>query len=124
MGRRWVAGILLVGLFAGCTNGEDRTDTTDNTTSTGTDDDDGTGTDVPVTVDGVPVSGNPDDDQPGVLGLRLSEGQASTTPAELLALVDGTPLTPDEIDAVLARLPEWSFPPDDVSQFNRPADTL
>ena len=122
MGRRWVAGILLVGLIAGCTNGEDRTDTTDGSTSGDTESNEGTSTDVPVTVDGVPVTG--DGDQPGVLGLRLSEGQASTTPAELLALVDGTPLTPDEIDAVLARLPEWTVPPDDVAQFNRPADTL
>jgi uncharacterized protein YfaS (alpha-2-macroglobulin family) len=126
MGRRWVAGILLVGLIAGCTNGDDRTDTTDRTTSGDTHDDDGTSSDVPVTVDGVPVTGDGagDDDQPAVLGLRLSEGQASTTPGELLARVDGTPLTPDEIDAVLARLPEWTVPPDDVTQFNRPADTL
>ena len=89
MGRRWVAGILLVGLLAGCTrrrrsDGYDARDSTD-VERTRHDDDD-TGNDVPVTVDGVPVT--PDDDRASrpPLGLRLSEGHASTTPAELLAL--------------------------------------
>src|SRR4051794_7381104 len=111
MGRRWVAGLLLVGLLAACTGGDDRRDTTEGTATDGDGTSHGTSNpDVPVTVAGAPVTSGPHDAAPTAVGLRLSEGRTAAAPADPLALVDGTPLTPDEIDAVLARLPEWSAP--------------
>lgn len=58
------------------------------------------------------------------LGLRLSEGTASATEAIATPLVSGTPLTADEVAALLARLPEWVVPGDDPRPFNRPATSL
>src|SRR3954454_1802682 len=100
MGRRCVVGLLLVGLLAACTGGGGRTDEPDGASTT----------DVPVTSHGTPVTPGSHDPQPAAVGLRLSEGHAAVPPAELSTLVDGRALTPDEIDAVLARLPEWSAP--------------
>ena len=108
----------MVGLLAGCTGDDDeRAHTTDGPATTDSSDDND---DVPVTIDGVPVTPSDDDTQATPLGLRLSEGHASTTPADLLAVLEGSPLTADEIAAVLARLPEWIVPADDVEPFNRP----
>ena len=63
-------------------------------------------------------------DASGRLGIRLSEGTASAPAVSSLSLVEGTPLTDAEIDAILARLPEWDVPPTDVQTFNRPPDSL
>jgi hypothetical protein len=116
--------MVLVSMLASCT-GDDDTTTTDPDTPSSTDSQGhGASSDVPVTVGGIPVTEDGEDTEPTVLGLRLSEGRAETDPAQLLTRVDGTPLTPEEIAAVLARMPEWSVPGDDVEHFNRPADTL
>ncbi|MGA9277126.1 alpha-2-macroglobulin family protein [Ilumatobacter sp.] len=58
------------------------------------------------------------------LGLRLSEGTAVAGASDAVAVVDGIPLTDDEVAAVLDRLPEWGVPANDVVEFNRPAESL
>ncbi len=58
------------------------------------------------------------------LGLRLSDGEAADTVTEPVRLVEGTPLGDAEIEALLARLPDWTVPPTDQVTFNRPAETL
>ncbi len=61
---------------------------------------------------------------PAALGVRLSEGTAAAAIGPSVAVVDGTALTPDEVAAVLDRLPEWDVPDDDVTDFNRPVESL
>src|SRR5262245_37766063 len=126
MGRRWVVGIVLIGLLASCTGGNDRTDSTERSTTTDDDEHDEDGDEeghVPVTIDGNSIA-NDDPDQPAPIGLRLSEGHAAQDSGQTPAPVDGTPLTSEEIQAMLDRLPAWSVPADDVAQFARPAETL
>ena len=58
------------------------------------------------------------------LGLRLSEGTPVSETAEPLATAEGTPLTEEEVAAVIGRLPEWTVPGSDVVDFNRPVESL
>jgi alpha-2-macroglobulin len=60
----------------------------------------------------------------GQLGFRLSEGTSQAVPTEPVTVASGEPLTDAEIDAALARLPEWVVPAGDEVDFNRPVDTL
>ncbi|MFK7919544.1 MAG: alpha-2-macroglobulin family protein [Ilumatobacter sp.] len=61
---------------------------------------------------------------PASLGVSLSNGTASAAEPTSLAVIDGDALDPDEVGAVLDRLPEWDVPDDDVIDFNRPVDSL
>src|SRR5690606_24483811 len=72
-----------------------------------------------VTVQGLPEAGSAEP-----LGLRLSEGQAATATAEPIAIVDGTALTAEQVQAVIDRLPAWAVPETDREEFNRPPQTL
>jgi uncharacterized protein YfaS (alpha-2-macroglobulin family) len=85
------------------------------------------GTPVPIRVEGGATA------QPGRLGeggapsqmnIQLSEGQEQVQETEQLPLADGTPLSPEEIAAILARLP--ALPPASVEQvdFKPPAELL
>lgn len=58
------------------------------------------------------------------LGVRLSDGSAAQVNAQSVQVADGTALTSDEVAAVLDRLPEWDVPDGDVTDFNRPVDSL
>ncbi|WP_158412165.1 alpha-2-macroglobulin family protein [Ilumatobacter nonamiensis] len=58
------------------------------------------------------------------VGLRLSEGSPGDESGESVTVVEGTPLTDDEVAAVLDRLPEWDLPSTDVSDFERPTESL
>ena len=68
--------------------------TTDGSTPDGT---------TPDTVPGGDTSG----DAPRLFGLKLSEGEAAATTPDVVSVVDGEQLTPEQIAAVTARLPEW-----------------
>lgn len=72
----------------------------------------------------VTVAGLPEVAATSPLGIRLSEGEAVSADAEPTALVEGTALTPEEVQAVIDRLPEWSVPDDDREEFDRPPQTL
>ncbi|MDX2378567.1 MAG: alpha-2-macroglobulin family protein [Acidimicrobiia bacterium] len=56
------------------------------------------------------------------VGLRLSEG--APAPAGPVTVAEGTPLSDQEVAAILARLPDWDVPADDRLEFRRPAQTL
>ena len=58
------------------------------------------------------------------LGLALSEGEAVEEATPRVDVVDGTPLSEAEVDALLARLPEWNVSDAATSGFERPAETL
>ncbi|HSJ92227.1 MAG TPA: alpha-2-macroglobulin family protein, partial [Ilumatobacter sp.] len=58
------------------------------------------------------------------LGIRLSDGEAATVAAAPIAVVEGTELSPEEIQAVIDRLPAWAVPESDREEFNRPPQTL
>ena len=71
-----------------------------------------------------PASFGGGDADAATLGFRLSEGAAQVSSAPPPDVVAGTPLTAAEVTAVLDRLPEWDVPADDVSDFERPVDSL
>ncbi|MCB9433977.1 MAG: hypothetical protein H6668_18565 [Ardenticatenaceae bacterium] len=58
------------------------------------------------------------------LSLRLSQGQAQADAALINPLVTGEPLTADEINQILARLPELTGEAGDEQPFNLPDDLL
>lgn len=58
------------------------------------------------------------------LQLRLREGQAKTTTEEAVAVVEGTPLPQDRLEAVIGRLEPFGEVDGDTEEFNRPAETL
>jgi alpha-2-macroglobulin len=72
----------------------------------------------------VTVAGLPEATAATPLGIRLSEGQAVDTGAEPVAIVEGAPLTPEQVQAVIDRLPAWSVPETDREEFDRPPQTL
>jgi len=63
----------------------------------------------------------------GRFRIRLSEGQPLAPEALRTPVVDGTPLSAAEVDALLARLPDsgpGTAEPGDTTAFNRPAQSL
>jgi alpha-2-macroglobulin len=58
------------------------------------------------------------------LSLRLSEGEAQPDVVEPLPLAAGTPLSPEEVDPIVARLPALTPEPGDVQEFNLPPTSL
>ena len=59
-----------------------------------------------------------------LLSLRLSEGSAFAGAAASPPVVEGTPLSDDEVAEVLGRLPSWEVPETDRQEFNRPPESL
>ena len=105
--RRWIAGVMAAALvLTACWGGDDDDPTagTDSTPTTVPDD-----VEPVVTVGGGAIESVANRS----LGLRLSEGEATVASTEPVTLVEGTPLTADDIDAIVARLPEWTVPADD-----------
>jgi alpha-2-macroglobulin len=72
----------------------------------------------------VTVQGLPDQSGASLLGIRLSEGRATTATVEPVAVVDGTALTAEQVQAIVDRLPAWAVPDSDREDFNRPPQTL
>ncbi|MDX1616333.1 MAG: Ig-like domain-containing protein, partial [Candidatus Promineifilaceae bacterium] len=70
----------------------------------------------------VPVAGGRDA-QNDNLSIRLSQGQAQPQVREPLALTSGEPLSDQEIEALLARLPELIGETEDEQAFNLPAES-
>lgn len=58
------------------------------------------------------------------LGIELGNGESVEAAVDPVEVVTGTPLESDEVRAVLDRLPPWNVPPDDTTEFARPAETL
>jgi uncharacterized protein YfaS (alpha-2-macroglobulin family) len=60
------------------------------------------------------------------LRVSLSQGQANeqSDDADPTRVVAGEPLTDARIDEIIDRLPAWVEDPDDIEDFNRPAETL
>ena len=58
--------------------------------------------------------------------VSLSQGQANeqTDDADPTRVVAGEPLSDARIGEIIDRLPEWVEDPDDIEDFNRPAETL
>jgi uncharacterized protein YfaS (alpha-2-macroglobulin family) len=65
---------------------------------------------------------NPSDNQP--ISFQLSEGQAQPAPYVPLPVVNGDPLTPEEIAAILARLPAIPTETGDQTDFKLPTDPI
>jgi hypothetical protein len=81
---------------------------------------------TPPLVDTTPVPGDDtvtDGDQTG-LSITLSEGRDLPDSIVPLPLATGEPLTDEEIEAILARLPELDLEPGDVVDFRLPEDSL
>jgi uncharacterized protein YfaS (alpha-2-macroglobulin family) len=64
------------------------------------------------------------DDGDSVLLISLSEGQAGIDEIEPVPTDPGEPLTEDEIDRIIARLPSFDVEPEDQEDFNLPEDPL
>ncbi len=58
------------------------------------------------------------------IGIRLSEGQARPQAAETNPVATGEPLSADEIEPILSRLPELTPEPDQQVEFNLPQEVL
>ncbi|MEA3351831.1 MAG: alpha-2-macroglobulin family protein, partial [Chloroflexota bacterium] len=76
-------------------------------------------------IDGAPA-GNGDDDDDGEPGLtiKLSEGQERADTTEPLPVATGEPLSDQEVERVLARLPILTAEPDDEVEFRLPEEIL
>ena len=120
--RRGTAAILACAVaLSGCWWGGDDDDGDDEPSA------DETSTTVTIDTDAEPVvtvEGLPEPSEAAALGIRLSEGQAVAAPAEPISLAEGTELTPEQIQAVIDRLPAWAVPESDREEFNRPPQTL
>ena len=66
----------------------------------------------------------PAGDEESSLTIRLSEGLPQPEQTELLSVATGEPLSDEEIDQILARLPELTADPADLLDFNLPEDSL
>ncbi len=102
-------------VLGACSSDEEGSPTS--TTAAGT-----TGTDGTATTDGTGTTTPGSSGTHGFTGLRLSQGQAGDTAAEL-AVVDGTPLDDATLQGILARLPEFVADALDVVPFNWPAQS-
>jgi alpha-2-macroglobulin len=63
-------------------------------------------------------------DDRSAFSIRLSQGQASSRPADAIAVVEGEPLDQARIDTVLRRLPEWTGDEGERDDFKRPPASL
>ena len=91
----------------------------------------GNATSVPITVAGADNTRKPLGDSGGTsqgkayqMKIALSEGQAAPQAYQPLPVVTGEPLSPAELEQLLARLPALPTAIADQSVFNRPAESL
>jgi uncharacterized protein YfaS (alpha-2-macroglobulin family) len=68
-------------------------------------------------------SGTGANDAPRVFGLRLSQGEAPEATADDTPVVTGDQLTPEQIAAITARLPEWVDDGSGAEPFNWPVES-
>ena len=121
MMRRATATVLAAAfLLSGCWfGGDDEAEPAATTTPT-------TVTDDPAVAPVVNVGGATPTDEGAVarVGLRLSEGQPVAATSDPVEVVTGTPIAPADVEAIFDRLPPWDVPAIDVTEFERPAETL
>jgi hypothetical protein len=82
----------------------------------------GDGTPRPITINaGTPGPSTGDTGEGGdkySIGIQLSEGQSQPQMVEALPLATGEPLTPEEIELILSRLPALTPAPGEQVEFN------
>ncbi len=112
--RAWMAlGIAIATVMSACSSGDDSAPATTAPTST-----------APSTpVPGQGTGAGPTSPIASFQGVRLTRGTAGSDPVAPAAVVAGTPLDQAAIDAVTARLPEWTADAA-TAPFNWPAQTL
>ena len=71
----------------------------------------------------VPGGDDPSGEAPRTFGLRLSEGEAPEAVPDETSVVTGTELTPEQIAAITARLPEWVDDGSGAEPFNWPIES-
>lgn len=119
---RWITIFVVLTLLASACSGDDDGDTQQGT-GTITTNPDGTpsetGDDLIVTTGGLDVARS-------AVQVRLSEGTAfaPTTPAAPVAVVEGEPLGTQQVETLLAELPELVTEDGDESDFERPPESL
>lgn len=131
--KRWTALAVAAAMLAGACSGGGSDDEPAGPSTTGADG----ATNTPVADPGSgsgsgsgstsPGSGtaSSSSDAPSVAGFRLSEGSpVEATSADPVTLAEGTALTPEQVRAVLDRLPAWDVPTDDELDFNVPTESL
>ncbi|MGB3714436.1 MAG: alpha-2-macroglobulin family protein [Candidatus Promineifilaceae bacterium] len=69
-------------------------------------------------------SDQPGDEEEAQLRIRLSKGQQQTGIEESVTVATGVPLSGDEVDEILERLPALTSAPGDVEEFNLPDSSL
>jgi hypothetical protein len=69
------------------------------------------------------ASGNAGDDKYGI-HIQLSNGQSQPQTVEVVPLATGEPLSPEEIEAILSRLPDLPVVPGETTEFNVPSEVL
>ena len=90
---------------------------------------------IPGNVTSIPIIINEDTSQPSVgdagaqedkyrIGIELSDGQSQPQTVEALPLVTGEPLSPEEIELILSRLPALTPAADEQAEFNLPQEVL
>jgi uncharacterized protein YfaS (alpha-2-macroglobulin family) len=93
------------------------------------------GNPIPSSNNSIPVGNDtnlpqPSDGNSGIqtdkygIRLKLRDGQPQPERTDALPLATGEPLSPEEIEAILARLPALPLVPDDQTTFNLPQDGL
>ncbi len=118
--RATTAAAVMAVALSGCWFGGDDDDDTEPSTTTVAPNRPADDTPI-VNVDGVAIGDLP---TATPLGIRLSEGAPADATVDAVAVVDGTPISPDDIAAIFERLPAWNVPETDQVEFNRPAQTL
>ena len=73
---------------------------------------------------GIAEDGSAADDGESRLDIRLSAGQARPETAQPITIASGEPLSDEEIEQIVARLPELLIAPEDSADFKIPEDVL
>jgi alpha-2-macroglobulin len=110
--RQLVAGVIIGALVvAACSNDRKAAPTTTTPTSATAD-------------SSIPSGDGPSGPASRLLAVRLSQGHSQAAPTDPAAVLDGDPLTAEQLQAIVGRLPEWQADPDLAAQFRWPAQTL
>src|SRR5688572_3800073 len=83
----------------------------------------GDATSIPVINDPNVLPSTEQDDKYGI-HVKLSDGQSQPDIVEVLPLSTGGPLSPEEIELILSRLPALTPAPDQQTEFNLPQEVL
>ncbi|MBM3125468.1 MAG: hypothetical protein FJZ87_10420 [Chloroflexi bacterium] len=81
-------------------------------------------TPTPLPIEGGEPQPTTEPGEPYGIDVELSEGSSAPQVVEPLPVAAGDPLGPEEIEAILARLPALAYDPDEQVSFNLPPETL